>query len=169
MTFDQAFTQLIDHEGGYTDDPKDRGNWTTGVIGNGELKGTKYGISAMTYPNLNIKGLTLEDVKAIYYRDYWQAAGCELVPTAIKFDLFDMAVNSGVATAIKTLQKAVHVVADGDIGAKTLAAIMATPADTLLARFNGHRLLFMTQTKAWATYNKGWAVRIANNLIGVTG
>lgn len=168
MTFNEAFAQLIAHEGGYTADPKDRGNWTTGVIGKGELKGTKYGISAMAYPNLNIKGLTLEDAKAIYYRDYWQAAGCELVPTAIKFDLFDMAVNSGVATAIKTLQRAVGALDDGNLGPKSMAAIAATSSALILARFNGHRLLFMTKTPAWATYHKGWATRIAINLIGAT-
>jgi lysozyme family protein len=47
MTFDDAFKGLILIEKGYQDDPNDRGNWTSGVIGIGELKGTKYGISAM--------------------------------------------------------------------------------------------------------------------------
>lgn len=168
MTFNEAFARLIEHEGGFTDDPKDRGNWTTGMIGKGELKGTKYGISAMVYPHLNIKGLTLEAAKEIYYRDYWQKAGCELVPAAIKFDLFDMAVNSGVVTAIKTLQRSVGALDDGNLGPKSMASIVATPSTLIQARFNGHRLLFMTKTPAWTTYSKGWATRIATNLIGAT-
>ena len=57
LTFDKAFDRLIGHEGEFTNDPKDRGNWTTGVIGRGQLKGTKFGISAMTYPHLDIINL----------------------------------------------------------------------------------------------------------------
>ena len=61
MNFERAFEKLIDHEKGLSLDPKDRGNWTTGVIGKGELKGTKYGVSAMSYPHLDIRNLTLEN------------------------------------------------------------------------------------------------------------
>jgi lysozyme family protein len=43
LTFEQAFDRLIGHEGEFTDDPKDRGNWTTGIIGKGICKGTKLG------------------------------------------------------------------------------------------------------------------------------
>lgn len=57
-------------EGGYTNDPRDRGNWSTGVIGQGELKGTKYGISAMAYPSVDIKNLTQEEATNLYIRDY---------------------------------------------------------------------------------------------------
>jgi hypothetical protein len=42
--------------------------WTTGIIGKGICKGTKYFISAMTYPDLDIKNL-LDQAKAIYKRD----------------------------------------------------------------------------------------------------
>ena len=66
LTFDQAFERLIGHEGNFTNDKDDRGNWTTGIIGKGQLKGTKYGISAMTYPQLDIKNLTLDQAKQIY-------------------------------------------------------------------------------------------------------
>ena len=41
----QAFDLLIGHEGGYTDNPKDPGNWTSGKVNQGQLKGTKYGIA----------------------------------------------------------------------------------------------------------------------------
>ena len=77
LTFDKAFDRLIGHEAGFTTDPKDRGNWTTGVIGKGELRGTKYGISAMTYPYLDIKNITLEYAKTLYKRDWWDALNAE--------------------------------------------------------------------------------------------
>ena len=59
ITFDEAFRRLIGHEGGYSTDRRDPGNWTGGKVGVGVLKGTKYGIAANTYPNLDIKNLVV--------------------------------------------------------------------------------------------------------------
>ena len=77
MNFDQAFDRLNGHEGAFSDDPKDPGNWTGGRVNVGELKGTKYGIAANTYGDLDIKSLTLDDAKKIYYRDWWLKAGAD--------------------------------------------------------------------------------------------
>ena len=46
ITFDEAFDRLISHEGGYSEDPRDSGNWTGGAQGVGQLKGTKFGIAS---------------------------------------------------------------------------------------------------------------------------
>lgn len=167
MNFDEAFERLLGHEGGYSSDPDDRGNWTSGKIGQGILKGTKFGISAMSYPNLDIKNLRVDQAKEIYLKDYWIVAGCDQVPQEVRFDLFDTAVNSGPRTAAKLLQSAIGVMADGQIGPKTLLVLNTFPAARFLARFNGARLLAMTNMAGWETQNKGWARRIANNLLGV--
>jgi lysozyme family protein len=168
MTFDEAFARLIDpsHEGGFTKDGRDRGNWTGGEVGKGTLKGTKYGISAMSYPGEDIENLTTERAAELYRRDFWGPAGCDAVPDGVKFDLFDMAVNSGKGNAIRTLQKAAGVTVDGVLGAQTLAAVQAMPASRLVARFNGARLSFMASLSTWPAYGRGWAERIANNLLG---
>jgi lysozyme family protein len=155
MRFDDAFDALIAHEGGYASDPRDPG---------GE---TKYGISKRAYPSVDIKALSLADAKAIYRRDYWQAAGCERVPEPLRFDLFDMAVHSGVRAAILTVQKAATVVEDGVLGPKSLAAIGAREPAVLVARFNGARLAMMTELATWPSFGKGWARRIAANLMRV--
>ena len=165
MTFDKAFERLIGHEGGFTDRDEDRGNWTGGQEGVGKLKGTKYGISAMSYPGEDIANLTLDRAKMLYRRDFWGPAGCDLVADAAKFDLFDMAVNSGVKTAIKTLQRAVGATPDGVIGPVTMQMISSMPGPRLVARFNGARLQFMTELNTWGTFGKGWARRIAANLM----
>ena len=68
--FNKVFDRVIGHEGGFQADPKDRGNWTSGVVGQGELKGTKFGLAAMTYPHLDIKNLTVDQAKAIYFEDW---------------------------------------------------------------------------------------------------
>jgi len=153
MNFDQAFETLIGHEGGYVNDPRDPG---------GE---TKYGISKRAYPGEDIAGMTLERARELYRRDYWGPAGCDAVPDVVKFDLFDMAVNSGVKTAIRTLQRAVGTDDDGVLGPVTLQAIQSMHASRLVARFNGHRLQFMSSLATWPAFGRGWANRIAKNLM----
>lgn len=165
MNFDIAFYRLIGHEGGFQADPEDRGNWTGGKKGVGQLKGTKYGISAMSYPGEDIKNLTLDRAKAIYKRDFWAQAGCDLVPTILKFDLFDTAVNSGQERARKFLQRSVGATDDGIIGPQTMLAISRVDPERLFARFNGHRLDFLNDNPdQWARFGRGWAQRIADNL-----
>lgn len=155
MTFDDAFDALIGHEGGYVNRPNDPG---------GE---TNYGISKRAYPLVDIRALTLDQAKAIYRRDYWEPAGCSKVPGAVRFDLFDMAVNSGIKTAVKTLQTAAGIDADGIIGPATLKALGQITPSALQARFNGTRLRFMTALPTWPAFGKGWARRIAANLMRV--
>lgn len=155
MNFETAFTRLLGHEGGYVNNPLDKG---------GE---TKYGISKRSYPKLDIASLTQVDAKAIYLRDYWKPAGCDSVPPAIAFDLFDMAVNSGVARAVKTLQRTVGTAEDGKLGPLTLAAAAKLDPARAVARFNGVRLAFMVSLDVWPTFSRGWALRIADNLMGV--
>jgi len=165
MDFNSSFMALLNHEGGLSMDAEDRGNWTGGKIGVGKLKGTKYGISAAAYPEEDIAGLTVERVKTLYLRDYWGPAGCDLVPDAIKFDLFDAAVNSGVRGAVRMLQRSVGAVADGTLGPKTLQAVSNMDPAKALLRFNAGRLAIYAGDPAWAEYGRGWVIRVANNLM----
>ena len=165
MDFDQSYERLLGHEGGFQADQNDRGNWTGGRVGVGQLKGTKFGISAMAYPGEDIAGLTLERAKQLYLRDYWAPAGCDVVPAALKFDLFDTAVNSGVKTAVKLLQRAVGETDDGILGPRTLQAVNSMEPLRLVARFNGWRLDYLNDNpQLWALYGRGWSQRVAENL-----
>lgn len=154
MNLDQAFAKLLGAEGGYTCNAADPG---------GE---TKFGISKRSYPNIDIKALTQEQAKSIYMHDYWQPLQLELLPVEVRYDLFDAAVNSGNRQAVKFLQKAAGVVDDGIIGTITLNACKNLPGFVLSAKFNGYRLQFMSALPAWKDFGRGWANRIAKNLIG---
>ena len=57
--FERAFSYVLQNEGVYVNDLDDIG---------GE---TKYGISKRSYPNLDIKNLTLEEAQKIYFCNYW--------------------------------------------------------------------------------------------------
>lgn len=151
--FDLAFEAIIGHEGGYVNHPKDPG---------GE---TKFGITKRTYPSVNIRDLTLEEAKAIYKRDFWDRVRGDDLPFVVAVNLFDGAVNSGPSKAIMWLQQAAGVADDGKLGPITLAAVLAADPEVLAARFNGHRLKFMTDLSTWPTFGRGWARRIAANLV----
>ena len=151
MDFDTAFNRLISSEGGYANNPADPG---------GE---TKFGISKRAYPDVDIANLTLDGAKAIYLRDFWNPLG-DAHP-AIKFQCFDFAVNSGIGTAIRKLQLAVGAADDGHWGPKSAAALASMDLNDVLMRFAAQRLLFMTSLSTWGEFGKGWARRIAKDLL----
>ena len=163
ITFDEAFDRLISHEGGYSDDPRDSGNWTGGAQGVGQLKGTKFGIAACSYGYLDIKNLSLEEAKAIYRRDFWEV--CGVAHPAIKVQLFDASVNHGRGNAIRFLQRAVKVADDGDWGVKSQAALESMEANDVLLRFLAYRLKFWASLQKFDIYGRGWTNRGADNLL----
>jgi lysozyme family protein len=165
--FDEAFEIVIGHEGGFTDNSKDPGNWAGGRVGVGALKGTKYGISAASYPGEDIPGMTLDRARSLYKRDYWDKVRGDELPFPVAFVLFDGAINSGPAKSIMWMQEAAGVASDGKFGPITLAAIMKADPDVLASRATGYRLKFMTDLSTWPTFGKGWARRVAAILIGV--
>jgi lysozyme family protein len=61
----------------------------------------------------------------------------------------------------------VGVADDGVAGALTINAVRRLDVESLVARFNGQRLEFMTKLSTWDVYGKGWARRIAKNLMEV--
>lgn len=93
--WDRSIDFVLGWEGVYSTDPNDKGNYTPA----GELKGTKYGISALAHPDLDIKNLTRDMAIAIYKRDYWAAANCDAVSYPFCLLIFDTAVNCGVGEA----------------------------------------------------------------------
>lgn len=137
--FEQAVSLTLQHEGGYSSDPFDPGNWTGGRrgVGVGELHGTKYGISAAAYPTLDIAALTVSEAIAIYRRDYWQKprfdqVGAVDAPIAVR--LFDLGVNCGPRTAARMLQRALHVVCCLEVPPQREAAWRQAVARILLGK-----------------------------------
>jgi len=161
LTFDVAFDRLMGNEGGLTMNPNDRGNWTSGKPGVGQLKGSKWGISAASYPDLDIKNLTRADAADIYKRDFWQQT--EGLHPSLLFQMFDAAVNHGIQTSIKFLQRAVQVPADGKIGPMTLGAIGKVFVADLLMLYMAERLEFWAAIPG-TEFDDGWMRRAATNL-----
>lgn len=153
MDFNTAFDRLLAHEGGHVNDPRDAG---------GE---TQYGISARAYPQENIAGMTIERAREIYRRDYWGPMRCEEMPAALRFELFDMAVNMGQFKAVTLLQEAVGAADDGILGPDTLRRLQAADPQWILRRLQGARLDAYTRAKAWPSFSAGWVRRVARNMM----
>lgn len=153
MNFDAAFDRLLGHEGAYSNNPKDPGGETMWGITIAVARANGY-----TGP---MRNLPKDTAKSIYRKLYWDAVKADQLADAVNFDVFDGAVNSGVSRSIKWLQAAGGVAQDGIIGPKT---IDASHSAGVVARYNGERLQFMTDTANWPTFGKGWARRIACNL-----
>lgn len=122
LFFADAFSWMIRHEGGYSNDSCDAG---------GE---TKYGISRQQYPALDIKNLTLQDAKEIYHRDFFVSPGFHKLVNCdeeIVIRVFDLGVNIGPVNAIKILQRSARIIGhnlkdDGVIGEKTIEVLKET-------------------------------------------
>ena len=142
--FDIYIDRLLVSEGGFSKNPNDPGNWTGGRVGVGELRGTNFGISAASYPTLDIENLTRDSAIAIYRRDFWDASEADLLPSAVAYSALDGAVNSGCSKSIQWIQLAAGVADDGRWGPVTSAAVKATNPNDLLLRYNAYRLTFMT-------------------------
>lgn len=160
-SFDDAFATLINVEQGFTNNPLDSGNWTGGRINVGVCRGTKYGISAAAYPDIDIKALTLAQAKGLAKRDYWDKYQCDQFDARIGFQVFDAAYNGGHPAL--WLQQAAGAVPDGHIGDATITAVKAIDPDKIIMRFDAARLDYLADLRN-ATFAFGWMHRIASNL-----
>lgn len=161
MNFDTAFERLLGHEGGFVDHPSDPGGATRYGVTQRVARANGYTGPMRDFP--------LELAKQIYRASYWDAVRADDCPQAVRFDLFDAAVNSSPTQAVKWLQRAVGVTDDGKIGPKTLRALELADGPLIAARFNGHRLHFMASLPTWGAFGKGWARRVAENLVRLGG
>lgn len=148
--FARAIAILLEEEGGLADDPHDPGGLT------------KYGISQRSYPSLDIRALTPEAAAAIYARDFWPACGADKLPWPLCLFVFDHAVNAGSVAAIKCLQRAAHVGADGRLGPLTLGAVQRANQRLLCRQFNVERCRYYMSLAGFERYGLGWVGRVAS-------
>lgn len=130
MSFDQALQFVLKEEGGYSNNPRDRGG------------PTNYGITQSTYNAYryrSVQKITPEEVKDIYLKGYWEDACCdkldELGYPKLAEAVMDTAVNCGSGSARLMLQRALFVRTDGVIGPVTLGAVKLHNEQQLVEAF----------------------------------
>ena len=158
FTFDNYFDWLMGWEGTvYENDPHDPGG------------ATKFGIDQRSHPSVNIRALTREKAKQIYFDEYWRPIAGDKLPPRTALAVMDCAVNNGRTQAAKWLQRAVRVDDDGRIGQITLAA--ANEADdraTAVSILNQRQIFYraLAQKGNNRKFLKGWLNR-NNNLAAI--
>jgi len=121
LNFKKSIGVLLSIEGDYVNDPDDPG---------GE---TKYGISKRSYPNLDIKNLTIDSAIDIYYKDFWLKYKLNSIrSSAIATQLLLIFVNLSPQSASTCVQKAINsiqlsVEEDGIFGSKTIDMLNKLP------------------------------------------
>ncbi len=154
--FQRALALVLEHEGGYVNDPQDPGGCTN------------FGITIGTYRAIVNPRATCSDVRhitpalvtRIYRRAYWDVVRGDDLPSGVDLAVFDFAVNSGPQRAAQFLQREIGVRDDGRIGPVTLAAAARdNPAD-LAAALCDARLAWLRGLKLFARFGRGWTRRV---------
>lgn len=173
-----ALTDTFGNEGGYQCEHSDPGNWTGGVVGKGELRGTKFGIAANTYPNEDIRRLTIDRAAELYDRDFWLPLRMDVVKEQITANIvFDTAVNQGMGTVARRIQQAINLTngnhldlnVDGVIGRKTIEQLNGLSQGAFLVAFYGlsferyHQIV--EKNDRMMKYFLGWMERMKGNII----
>lgn len=151
-------------------DPEDPGNWTGGSKGAGILKGTKYGVAAADFPDLDIPNLTYDQAGDIAYNRYWVPAGCDSLPPSLALCVFDFAYNSGVHESVKVLQRTIGAVQDGIAGPDTFARVATWAASALVRRFTDTRIAAYQMMAGWGRFGDGWrsrAIKTQNKALSI--
>ena len=169
LTFDEIIEIVLEHEGGYVDDPADRGG------------ATNWGVTQKVYEDhvgyqcdkKEIEEMSEEMAKEIYFEKYWIPSRAEQLPEEIREIYFDMVVNHGQGGAVKILQQACnnkrkaenYIAVDGGIGPNTIKAAGNLKDWELMVERSGYywNLVFdgarYTKRTSQVRFIRGWIRR----------
>jgi len=160
MNFEAALKELLKHEGGFVNHPKDPGGMTNlGVTRRvwERWVGRRVGEQEM-------RSLTPEKVAPLYKQRYWDKVHAYELPPALALQVFDFGVNAGPRRAIQTLQKSVGTLADGLFGPMTRRAVNKYIDQYGLVKlvevYASHRMRFYMSLKTFRYFGKGWSRRV---------
>jgi lysozyme family protein len=161
--------RLIQREGGFSDNPADKGG------------PTNYGITLATLVSWRghpcskreVRAMDRAEAREIYCHRYWIEPGFHLldISPVVQEMLFDTAVHSGPGQAVKLLQQAVGVEPDGIIGPVTREAVCRFESTTLAALFMGERIHFLgrliTRDPDQSPFAGGWMGRMREFVVQI--
>ena len=123
---DRALPLILIFEGGFTDDPTDRGGRTNKGITQHEYDAYR---AKRNLPTNDVKNISDDEIHNIYLCDYWLASKCDQMEPKIATVVFDTAVNNGQGRSIMILQQSIGAKVDGIIGQETLYKLTAFKPD----------------------------------------
>lgn len=164
--FNKALNKLLEHEGGYVNDPRDSGGETyKGVSRKWFPKWKGWSLIDLVEDKSKLEEVEelQEEVAAFYYAYFWYKIKADRINNALFAEiLFITSVNLGKKTAIKKLQRILKVVPDGLVGSKTINALNSANEDKFIYQFVIELVDFYVQVSAKgsnAVFLRGWCNR----------
>lgn len=142
--FDECLKEVLHHEGGFVNHPRDPGGATN--------KGITIATFRRYYPGASVADLrNISDyqVKRIYKAGYWEPIDGDGLGPGVDLAVFDLAVNSGVSRAKKMFRGVMHLHRKDD--------------KLLVNELCDNRLAFMKRIRGgslWKTFGRGWSRRV---------
>ncbi len=153
--FKSAVDFVLDIEQGLVDDTEDPGGITNHGIS------MRFLAEVEPYATrLDIINMTEQKAIELFKEHFWDKCKCSGLPIGVDLVVFDCAVNQGPGTAIKILQRALGVTADGFIGPITLGALLAYDSRELIQDLCVRRAKKYALTKGIKRYGRGWYARL---------
>lgn len=153
--FDRCLAIVLQQEGGFVNDPQDPGGATNMGITRDVLGAFRDRAVSVD----EVRDLSRAEAREIYRARYWTPMRCADLPPGIDLCVFDFGVNAGPSRAVKLLQRAVGVTADGSVGPITLAAARALETERLIASFSEARLAYYRSLDGFSRFGRGWTSR----------
>lgn len=165
MRFDKAFEHLIINEGGFSDDPLDKGGKTI------------YGIASKFHPEtFNLvyslhkdgkKELALDVAKKFYKKEFWDDRYESIQDSSLAFKLFDLGVNMSPKKSVKFLQQTCNRILqkkqlneDGVFGDETLYYVNRIGKETLYKEYVLTAESYYKKLWNFFKFGKGWLRRL---------
>jgi lysozyme family protein len=154
--FEACLVHVLQSEGGFVQHPLDPGGATNlGITWRTLAAWRGRPVSAA-----DVRKLGRDEAAAIYRARYWDAVRGDELPAGIDLAVFDIAVNSGPARAVRLLQRALAVDEDAILGPRTLAAARVADPGRLIADLTLLRLGFLSRLATWRAFGRGWRARV---------
>lgn len=172
--FEEAFKLTERNEGGYANNPNDRGgetyagiarkywpNWSGWlIIDDYKQKNGLKGINTYLKANQVIQCA----IKHFYEQNFWDVNKLDLIKDQqLANNIYDFGVNAGIDKAAKTLQKVIGVTQDGIIGNITIAAVNNGDISAIHNAYNSQRKAFynkLAETPSQKQFLASWLSRI---------
>lgn len=161
--FQTCLSRVLQHEGGYSDDPQDPGGATKLGVTLATARAYKLDMDGDgDVDKADMKALTPAAVGPVYHRGYWLASSADACPVGLDYMVFDCAVNQGVGRAVKYLQRVAGAVEDGMVGPATLAAVKRLDARKAVFAFSDLRDAHYRSLPTFGRFGRGWLNRLAS-------
>ncbi|UTW56161.1 glycoside hydrolase family 108 protein [Kordiimonas sp. SCSIO 12610] len=168
-TVDEMLDDILRREGGFVNDPDDRGGATNFGITIAALKHYRGADVSVD----DVRNLSENEAREIYRKNYLVGPRLDQLPPSLQTLMFDSAVNHGPGSAVKFLQRALNkhfdkdLAVDGGFGPNTRATLddAYTQAGDLILpaivneRLN-HYINWVNETPSQKKFLLGWMRRL---------